>query len=121
MKLNGDIIGVVEIIDKADGSSILTKDLQILSVFADLAAQAIGNARAIEHDKKEIRDLKQELQGKYEIIGESNALRKVISDAAYRKEMVDHNHELGKAFFSYSVLRRKLRSLITTFTGLDEL
>ena len=48
---------------------------------ADLAAQAIGNARAIEHDKKEIRDLKQELQGKYEIIGESRALRKVISDA----------------------------------------
>ena len=46
-----------------------------------LAAQAIGNAREIEHDKKEIRDLKQELQGKYEIIGESKALRKVISDA----------------------------------------
>ncbi len=37
MKLNGDIIGVVEIIDKADGSSILTEDLKILSVFADLA------------------------------------------------------------------------------------
>jgi len=81
MKLNGDTIGVVEIIDKADGSSILSKDLKILSVFAELAAQAIGNAREIEHDKKEIRDLKQELQGKYEIIGESKALRKVISDA----------------------------------------
>ena len=81
MKLNGDIIGVVEIIDKADDSSILTKDLQILSVFADLAAQAIGNAREIEHDKNEIRDLRQELQDKYEIIGESKALRKVISDA----------------------------------------
>ncbi len=81
MKLNGDIIGVVEIIDKADGSSILTEDLKILSVFADLAAQAIGNAREIEHDKKEIRDLKQELQDKYEIVGESKALRKVISDA----------------------------------------
>jgi Nif-specific regulatory protein len=81
MKLNGDTIGVVEIIDKADGSSILSKDLKLLSVFAELAAQAIGNAREIEHDKKEIRDLKQELQGKYEIVGESKALRKVISDA----------------------------------------
>jgi Nif-specific regulatory protein len=50
-------------------------------VFADLAAQAIGNARKIEHDKREIRDLKKELQGKYEIVGESKALRKVISDA----------------------------------------
>ncbi len=28
---------------------------------------------------------------------------------------------LGKKFFSYSVLRRNLRSLITTFTGLDDL
>jgi len=81
MKINGEIIGVVEIIDKADGSSIRDKDLKILSVFADLAARAIGNARKIEHDKKEIRDLKNELRSKYEIVGESKALRKVISDA----------------------------------------
>jgi len=81
MKINGDIIGVVEIIDKADGSAIRDQDLKILSVFADLAAQAIGNARKIEHDKKEIKDLKKELQNKYEIVGESKALRKVISDA----------------------------------------
>jgi len=81
MKINGETIGVVEIIDKADGSSIREEDLKILSVFADLAAQAIGNARKIEHDKNEIRDLKNELRGKYEIIGESKALRKVISDA----------------------------------------
>jgi len=81
MKMNGTIIGVVEIIDKADGSSILDEDLKRLSVFADLAAQAIGNARKIEHDKQEIKDLKEELQSKYEIVGESKALRKVISDA----------------------------------------
>jgi Nif-specific regulatory protein len=81
MKINAEIIGVVEIIDKADGSSIRDEDLKILSVFADLAARAIGNARKIEHDKKEIRDLKNELRGKYEIVGESKALRKVISDA----------------------------------------
>ena len=48
-------------------------------------------------------------------------VRKVIDDEKYRREMVDQNFELGKAFFSYSVLRRKLRSLITNFTGLDDL
>jgi len=48
-------------------------------------------------------------------------VRKTIEDAEYRQEMVDHNYELGKKFFSYSVLRRSLRSLITTFTGLDDL
>ena len=48
-------------------------------------------------------------------------VQKIISDPVYRDEMVDNNYELGKAFFSYTVLRRKLRALITNFTGADDL
>lgn len=48
-------------------------------------------------------------------------VRKVITDPVYRQNMVDNNYELGKAFFSYTVLRRKLRALITNFTGADDL
>ena len=48
-------------------------------------------------------------------------VRQVIADESYRQEVVDHNFELGKKFFSYSVLRRKLRSLVTAFSGLDDL
>lgn len=48
-------------------------------------------------------------------------VRRVISDPDYRKEMVDHNYELGKAFFSYAVLRRQLRAAVTNITGLDNL
>jgi mannosylglucosylglycerate synthase len=48
-------------------------------------------------------------------------VRRVIADENYRREMVDYNYELGKAFFSYSVLRRRLRALVTNFTGLDDL
>lgn len=48
-------------------------------------------------------------------------VRRVIEDADYREEMVDHNYEQGKAFFSYSVLRRKLRAMVTNYTGMDEL
>jgi len=48
-------------------------------------------------------------------------VRKVIKDEAYRNEMVEHNYELSKAFFSYSVLRRRLRALITNVTGVDDL
>ncbi|UCG07141.1 MAG: sigma 54-interacting transcriptional regulator [Desulfobacterales bacterium] len=81
LKVMDEIIGVVEIIDKADGRSISNDDLKILSVFADLAALAIGNARKIEHNKREINDLRRELDLKYELVGESKALRKVISDA----------------------------------------
>jgi hypothetical protein len=45
----------------------------------------------------------------------------VIHNPEYRQQMVDQNFELGKAFFSYAVLRRKLRALITNFTGADDL
>jgi glycosyltransferase involved in cell wall biosynthesis len=48
-------------------------------------------------------------------------VQKVIDNAEYRQEMVEHNYELSRMFFSYGVLRRKLRALITNFTGLDDL
>ena len=48
-------------------------------------------------------------------------VRRVVDDAEYRERMVDHNFELGKRFFSYPVLRRSLRTLITNVTGMDEL
>ena len=50
-----------------------------------------------------------------------NQVLRVITDHEYREKIVDHNYELGKAFFSYSVLRRKLRAIITNFTGADTL
>ena len=81
MKVKGETIGVVEIIDKVTGEPIQKEDLSILSVFAELAALAIGNARKIAQDKREIKDLKKELDIKFEIVGESNALRKVTFDA----------------------------------------
>jgi len=44
-----------------------------------------------------------------------------IALAIEREEMVEHNYGAGRAYFSYSVLRRKLRTLITNYTGLDDL
>ena len=48
-------------------------------------------------------------------------VQRVIHNPEYRREMVNRNYELGKSFFSYAVLRRKLRALITNFTGADDL
>tara|TARA_R110002049_G_scaffold72490_3_gene187273 strand:+ start:38870 stop:40135 length:1266 start_codon:yes stop_codon:yes gene_type:complete len=48
-------------------------------------------------------------------------VQRIIDDDDYREEMVDFNYEIGKAFFSYGVLRRKLRALVTNFTGQDNL
>jgi len=81
MKVHGEIIGVVEIIDKEDGSPIQYEDMKTLTVFAELASLAISSARRIEQVKRENRDLKEELGNKYQIIGESKGLQKVISDA----------------------------------------
>jgi Nif-specific regulatory protein len=81
MKVGDEIIGVVEIIDKEDGSPIQNEDMKTLTVFTELASLAIGNARKINQVQRENRDLKEELWKKYQIIGESAILKKAISDA----------------------------------------
>ncbi len=48
-------------------------------------------------------------------------VRRVINDPEYREQMVEQNYELSKAFFSYTVLRRRLRVLITNITGMEDL
>ena len=47
--------------------------------------------------------------------------RIVQHDCTNREAMVNRNYELGTRFFSYSVLRRGLRVLLTNYTGLDDL
>jgi Nif-specific regulatory protein len=81
MKVGEEIIGVVEIIDKEDGSPIQNEDMKTLTVFTELASLAICNARKINQVQRENRDLKEELWKKYQIIGDSPILKKAISDA----------------------------------------
>src|SRR4030042_4762660 len=71
MKAGNEIIGVVEIIDKEDGSPIQNEDMKLLTVFAELASLAITNARKIHQVQEENRDLKEERSKKYQIMGES--------------------------------------------------
>ncbi|MHC4870428.1 MAG: glycosyltransferase [Planctomycetota bacterium] len=48
-------------------------------------------------------------------------VRKLIEDKEYRNEVTDHDYEIATRYYSYSVLRRKLRTLITNITGLERL
>lgn len=48
-------------------------------------------------------------------------VKRVLEDEHYRTEMVERNFELGRRFYSYAVLRRTLRTMITNVTGLDQL
>jgi glycosyltransferase involved in cell wall biosynthesis len=43
--------------------------------------------------------------------------RKVLADNEYRRQMVKHNYETAQKYFSYSVLRKKLKNLISDCTG----
>ena len=80
MKVEGDTIGVVQIIDKENGQPLQKTDMGLLNEFAALAALAIGHAQNIQSVKREIRDLKEELQVRHQMVGKSLALEKVISD-----------------------------------------
>ncbi|NNJ24710.1 glycosyltransferase family 4 protein [Alienimonas chondri] len=51
----------------------------------------------------------------------TDGVRRVIDDVPYRDAMVEHNYHLALRFFGYTVLRRKLRSLVANLTGDDEL
>jgi transcriptional regulator with GAF, ATPase, and Fis domain len=58
MKVDDKVIGVVELIDKEDGTSFTQDDIKMLLSIADLASRAIHNAREIDHFKRENRDLR---------------------------------------------------------------
>ncbi|MBU4002474.1 MAG: sigma 54-interacting transcriptional regulator [Proteobacteria bacterium] len=81
LKVNGKTMGVLQVIDKANGSFLTEEDMLILSEFAELAALAIANARKIEQVKIENTHLKEEIGSKYQIIGKSSALQSAITDA----------------------------------------
>jgi Nif-specific regulatory protein len=81
LRLGSEIIGVVQLIDKENGQPIKSSDISLLDEFASLAALAIRNAQNIQETRREIRDLREELEVRHQIIGESLAIEKAITDA----------------------------------------
>jgi Nif-specific regulatory protein len=81
LKLASHVIGVVQIIDKKDGSALSFKDMENLGQFAVLAAQAIEKAQKFEEIRRENAGLRKELGQKHQIMGKSRSLDKVINDA----------------------------------------
>ena len=44
-------------------------------------------------------------------------VRRVLHNESYRNEMVNHNYEIARQFYSYSVVRSNLRAFISSLTG----
>jgi Nif-specific regulatory protein len=78
---NGEVLGVMQVVDKKDGTPLQPEDMSLLTTYAELAAMALGNARKIAEVRKENEDLKEALKKKHQIIGNSAKHRKVFTDA----------------------------------------
>jgi len=52
---------------------------------------------------------------KQEVVEET---RRVLEEEDYRREITDHNYELGRRYFSYDVLERRLGHLVSNIFGL---
>lgn len=81
MKVDDRVIGVIQFVNKADGGSFQKSDLDLLAVFADLAALAIVNAKKFQLVDRENKNLKEELDTGSEIIGKSEPIRRVVAEA----------------------------------------
>ncbi|MDK2857561.1 MAG: mannosylglucosylglycerate synthase [Verrucomicrobiota bacterium] len=46
-------------------------------------------------------------------------VRRLLENPDYRAQTVEHNYAVARRFFSYPLLRRRLRTLITNITGID--
>jgi Nif-specific regulatory protein len=81
MRVRNEVFGVMQIIDKLDGSALSENDLALLQIYADLSAVAIENAQRMARMDQENKELKAALGIKNKIIGESKTLKKVLADA----------------------------------------
>lgn len=78
-----EIIGVVEVLNRVAEGNFSEQDLELIQIFANLAASGAVNAQRHEELRRENRGLREVLKGDEQIVGQSDALRGVL-DLAYR-------------------------------------
>jgi len=106
MHLHNKVIGVIEFMNKVDGSAFQNNDLELLTVFADLAAVAIGNAKKFQSVEKENKGLREELAPKHQIIGKSKEIQKVLSEALQVGQSMASTLILGESGTGKELLAR---------------
>ncbi len=73
-----EIIGVVEVLNRLGSESFGDQDIELIQIFANLAASGAVNAQHHEQLQRENRGLRETLRGRDQIIGQSEALRGVL-------------------------------------------
>jgi len=74
----GKAIGVIEVLNRREGRAFVAEDLELLEVFANLAAIGAVNARRYEGLKREKLSLQESVFAEGRIIGSSGSLRDVM-------------------------------------------
>ncbi|MBN1343992.1 MAG: sigma 54-interacting transcriptional regulator [Phycisphaerae bacterium] len=78
-----EIIGVVEVLNPIGGEKFTEYDVELIQIFANLAASGAVNSQRYEQLKRENRGLREAFQARDEIVGQSEALR-AVQDLCYR-------------------------------------
>jgi Nif-specific regulatory protein len=76
---HGEVIGVVEVLNKGGGERFSERDLEILGIFANLAATSVTNAQMHEQVKRDNRGLRALAKTDDPIIGGSGSLKDVLA------------------------------------------
>jgi len=74
----GEVLGVVEVLNKIGSEPYTEDDLQLLQIFGNLAASGVSNAQQHESLRKENLGLRQTLASGYNIIGTSKPLQEAL-------------------------------------------
>ena len=74
----GETIGVVEVLNKTGVENFNDQDVELMQVFANLAATAARNAQAHEQLRMENRGLRETARSGGPILGQSEALRRCL-------------------------------------------
>ncbi len=75
---NGEVIGVVEVLNKIGEDNFTADDLELLQIFANLAATGAVNAQTHERLRMENRGLRETMRLGDQIVGQSAALRQCL-------------------------------------------
>ncbi|MBI1883867.1 MAG: sigma-54-dependent Fis family transcriptional regulator [Chlamydiae bacterium] len=81
MKAKGQLIGVLEGINKKENLVFDEADLSLASILADQAATAIQNARVYEELQQDHENLKKEVRPKQTLVGKSKIIQDILKMA----------------------------------------
>ncbi len=112
--LDDKVIGVVELLDKEDGSKFEEEDVETLGHFANILSMAFGVIRGKDQIDNQFDKLQEEYRQRYTIVGESAAIRQCIFQAqrvsnSKASVLISGESGTGKELFAHLIHDRSPR------------